>query len=295
MSAATAPIRPIFAALAGIALFSGMDAAMKIAALGIGAYSAFLLRCILGTALIGPVWWRRGGRWPQPSVMRIHILRGVVVAFMGWSFFFALIRLPLAEAIAISFIAPLIALGLAAILLGERIEPRAIVAALLGLAGVVVIIGGKIGRETMSDEAQWGVAAILVSACLYAYNLVLQRRLALVASPEEISTIQHGIIALVLLPAAPFLLQWPEPSLWLPIGAAAVLAVGALLCLSWAYARAEAQVLVPIEYSGFLWAALLGWLFFDEALTPSLLVGALMIVCGCWIATRKKRPEMTAL
>ena len=53
------------------------------------------------------------------------------------------------------------------------------------------------------------------------------------------------------------------------------------------YARAETQSLVPIEYTGFLWASLFGWLFFREAVSVPTLIGAALIVAGCWIATRK--------
>ena len=57
-------------------------------------------------------------------------------------------------AIAMSFVAPLIALFLAAILLGERIGRRAVLGALLGFAGVLAIVGGKLWRETLGDGAQ---------------------------------------------------------------------------------------------------------------------------------------------
>jgi S-adenosylmethionine uptake transporter len=49
---------------------------------------------------------------------------------------------------------------------------------------------------------------------------------------------------------------------------AAVLAIGSMLLLSWAYARAEASYLAATEYTAFLWAALFGWLVFDEPLSP---------------------------
>ena len=55
-----------------------------------------------------------------------------------------------------------------------------------------------------------------------------------------------------------------------------------------------AQALVPLEYSGFLWAALFGWLFFAEGLELPVLAGAVLIVAGCWIAAPRKRPEQTA-
>lgn len=287
---------PILATIAGIGFFSAMDAVMKSAALAIGAYSAYFLRCVIGFTIIAPFWFARGRRWPSRSVMKIHLTRALVAAFMGWSFFYAIVRLPLAEAIALSFIAPLIALYLAAVLLGERIERKAIIAAILGLAGVVTIVGGRIGRERMTEDAALGLAALMLSAVLYAWNLILQRQQALVASPAEVSTFQNGLVALILLVGTPLLLHLPETArTWVDLASSALLAVFAALCLTWAYARAEAQVLVPIEYTGFLWAALFGWLMFGEQVTLATAAGAVLIVIGCWIATRQTPPEQTAL
>jgi S-adenosylmethionine uptake transporter len=68
----------------------------------------------------------------------------------------------------------------------------------------------------------------------------------------------------------------------------ATLTMGALLLLSWAYARAQAQVLVTIEYTAFIWASIFGWLFFREAVTLPTIIGTSLIVTGCIIATRQK-------
>jgi len=69
---------------------------------------------------------------------------------------------------------------------------------------------------------------------------------------------------------------------------AAALAFTSLALLAWAYARSEAQRLIPVEYSAFLWAALIGWLVFDEELSAGTVAGALLIVAGCLIAARFK-------
>ena len=289
-------LMPLLATVIGIGFFSAMDAVMKSAAITIGAYSAFFLRCLIGFLMISPFWWARTRKWPDKAVLRIHLVRGVVVSFMGWSFFYALVRLPLAEAIALSFIAPLIALYLAAVLLGESIQRKAIIAAFLGLAGVIVIVGGRIGRESLTQEAGIGLLALMLSAVLYAWNLVLQRQQALVAKPSEVSTFQNGIVALTLLAGAPFLLVLPaDARTWIDLTSGAAMAVAAALFLSWAYARAEAQVLVPLEYTGFLWAALFGWLIFGEEVSLTTAAGAVLIVIGCWIATRQTPPEQASV
>lgn len=272
-------------------MLSLMDALMKGASLAIGAYSAAFLRSLFGVLLIAPLWLTRGGRWPSPEVLRVHLLRGVCGSFMGLTFFYALTKLPLAETIAISFIAPLIALYLAAIFLKERIRRAAIWAAVLGFAGTIVIVGGRVGAEAMNGEALLGLASILFSALLYAFNLVIARHQAQLAQPLEISSFHSGVGALVLGLAAPFLLRLPDGEAALLIAGSAVLTVTGMVAFAWAYARAEAQVLVPMEYSGFLWAGLFGWLFFHEGISATTILGTVLIVIGCWIAARNKEPE----
>lgn len=267
---------------------------MKGAALAAGAYSASVFRSAIGTAIIAPIWLGSGGRWPARNVLKLHLLRGTVSGFMALSFFYALTKLPIAEAIAISFIAPLIALYLAAIWLGEVIRKQAILASLLGLAGTIVIISGRLGEADYDTDTLTGLAAILFSAMLYAANFIIIRKQALVSSPAEATTFHSGVACLVLLVFAPWFLIVPDPAALRDIGIAAALTVAGAFVLTWAYARAEAQVLVPMEYSGFLWAALFGWLFFGERVTATTLAGAVLIVIGCLlIAKRDKQPVHT--
>lgn len=284
------PVLPVLAAVAAIGLLSLMDAFMKNAALAVGAYSALLLRAPIGLAIVGPTWRLTGGRWPARAALKIHLIRGAVVTAMAFLFFFGLTRLPLAQTIAISFVAPLIALFLASVLLGERIGRPAIIGAVLGLAGVVVILAGKILRESMGGGAPLGIAAVLASAVLYAWNLVLQRQQALVAKPLEVASFQNGVTFLLLAVFAPFFLHLPRPGEWPDIAISAGLSVSGALLFTWGYARAETQRLAPLEYTGFLWAALFGWLFFAEAVTPATIAGAALIVAGSWIATRGAPP-----
>lgn len=294
MSRAPLPL-PVLAALFAVALLSLMDALMKGASLAVGAYSAAFLRSALGVILVAPLWLARGGRWPAHAVLRVHLLRGVCGSFMGLTFFYALTKLPLAETIAISFIAPVVSLYLAAIFLKERIRREAIIAALLGLVGTVIIVSGRLGDGKLGEDAALGLNAILVSALLYAFNLVISRHQAQLAQPLEISAFHSGVAALVLGLAAPWLLRLPDGDAALLIAGSALLTVIGMVAFAWAYARAEAQVLVPMEYSGFLWASLFGWLFFREQLTVTTVLGTALIVFGCWLAARRKEPEQVAI
>jgi drug/metabolite transporter (DMT)-like permease len=182
------PLRPVLATALGIGLLSLMDALMKMASLELGAYMAAVVRSTLACLLIAPLWLASRPQWPSRSVLKVHVIRGVVGSMMALSFFYSLTKLPLAETIAISFIAPLVSLYLAAAILGEEVRPRAVWGSVLGLVGVLVIVGGKFGRGNLNTETWLGLAAIIVSALLYAWNLVLQRQQAMVAKPTEIAT-----------------------------------------------------------------------------------------------------------
>ena len=280
---------PILMAALAVASLSLMDAFMKSAALAVGALTAAWLRSLLATGIALPLWLARGGSWPRREVLLLHLQRSTVATFMALTFFYALTKLPIAEAIAISFVAPLIALYLARIMLGETIRQQAILASILGFAGTLVIIAGKIGQTDFDRDTALGLVAILSSAMLYAYSFILIRRQSQVAGPAEIATFHSGVSVLILGLAIPFLFEMPETAVLRDLGAAAVLTVIGAMGLAWAYARAEAQVLVPLEYSGFLWASLFGWLFFAEPLTMPTTIGTAIIITSCWVATRKRR------
>jgi S-adenosylmethionine uptake transporter len=185
--------------------------------------------------------------------------------------------------VGLSFIAPLIALYLAAILLQEKIGGKSVLASLIGFAGAMVIIGGKLGSD-YGDNIEKGIAAILVSAVLYAYNLILQRQQALVAEPVEIAFFQNATVCGVFVAFAPFLAVVPTLDSLPGLATAAVLSITSLMLVAWAYARAEAKILIPVEYTAFIWAALLGWLVFAEQLTLATVAGTALIVVGCLVA-----------
>lgn len=277
---------PFAVACLGIASFAGMDVIMKELAIAMGAYNAMLWRTVIALGMAAVLFI--GGRipWPGRSVLRIHLWRGVVTSLMAFLFFWGLVYVPLAEAIGLSFIAPLIALYLAAVLLQEKVGEMAILASVIGFVGALVIIGGKLSGE-YSDEMGKGIVAILLSAVLYAYNLILQRQQALIAGPVEIAFFQCATMGAVYLLFAPFLAHVPTANHWTGLAGAAALSISSLLLLSWAYRRAEARILIPVEYTAFIWAALFGWLVFAEDVTVATLVGTVLIVAGCLLASRQ--------
>ncbi len=268
----------------GIALFSAMDAVMKGLSIAIGAYNAVFWRMLVGLALSTLLYLTRRPPRPSQEAMRFHLIRGLVGSVMALTFFWGIARLPLAEAVALTFVAPLLSLYLAAVLLKEPVGRQAVLASVIGFAGVLVIVGARAG--TPGDRDLWGAASILVSAMLYAYNIILMRQQALVAKPLEIAFYQYLVIGGVLALAAPFFAVLPPPGQWPNLVFAALLALVSLMLVAWSYARAEAHRLAAVEYTALIWAALFGFVIFGEEVAASTLLGAALIVAGCILAAR---------
>lgn len=292
MTAAMPPPRSLLpaylVALGGIGMFSIMDMVIKALAIALGTFPTLWWRSLIGVAMSTALFLVHRPAWPNRKTLRLHLVRGLITAAMAFLFFWGLARVPMAQAIALTFIAPLLALYLAALLLGERIGARTLTGSVAAFAGVVVIVVGQ-AQANLGREALLGSAAILVGALLYAYNIVLMRQQALVAKPVEIAFFQSLFVALAFSASLP--LAWPvapPAGHWAELFAAAALAQASLLLLAWAYARAGAAYLSTSEYSSFLWAMALGWLRFGESVTLFTLAGAALIVAGCLYAIRDR-------
>lgn len=287
---APSPILVFGAAVSGIAVFSSMDAVMKVLVLALGAYDTLLWRTLAGVVFTGLIYLPRRKDWPTRSTMNVHLIRGLVSSVMAVTFFWGLARVPMAQAIALAFIAPLLALFGAGFLLKEKIPRQAVLASLIAFGGVAVIMLGQATSAPSPDRFR-GTVAVLISAVCYAYNIVLMRQQALIAGPSEVAFFQSVIVGVVLACFAPFLAHVPDAHHAPAILLAAALATVSLMILAWAYARGEANYLAPTEYTGFIWASLWGWVVFREAIDSYTLIGAALIITGCLIAARRRGQE----
>lgn len=283
------PLAAFAVALVAIGALSAMDAVMKSLSQGIGAFATMCWRSILAVLLLAGPYLALRKAWPSRAAMRLHVLRGALMVPMSFLFFWGIARVPLAQAIALTFVAPLLALVLAALLLAEPVGKRMATGSLLAFAGVAIIFVGQ-GRADLGREATLGSLAILGSALCYAFNIVVMRRQAQQAGPLEIAFFQFlttgiGFWLIASLAGAPAYPSGSEGALALATG----LAIAGMLLLAWAYARAGAAYLSSTEYSGFLYAMVLGWLVFGETVSLFTLAGAALIIAGCVLAARTRK------
>jgi S-adenosylmethionine uptake transporter len=285
------PVQAFLAALGAVAVLSIMDAVMKHLVLAIGIIAVSMWRAIVNMAISGALYLPGKRIWPSRSTLKIHVARGILVAVLAFLFFWGIGRVPLAQAIALTFIGPLIALLLAAFFLREKIGPRSIAGSVAAFAGVLVIMFGQ-AHAKVGPEVLLGTAAILCSALCYAVNIVMMRQQALVAQPLEINFFQSLTVLAVWLFVMPVAgLPMLPGEQWIWIGVASTLSTAGTLLYGWGYARGPASYLAVTEYSGFLWACACGWIVFHERVSVFTLGGAVLIVGGCLVAARGKVTE----
>lgn len=211
-----------------------------------------------------------------------HILRGLIgVSSMSLGFF-ALTRLPLPEATAITYATPLLIVIFSALLLNERVHLFRWTAVVFGLVGVVIILWPRLSVFTdgavLGNAEAVGAVAALLGAVLSAFAMMAVRNLVQTERTEAIVTyffISASVLSLLTLPFG-WVMPTPEQAALL-IGAGIVGGIGQLLMTS-CYRYAEMSVIAPFEYTSLLLTIVIGFLVFSDVPTLTMLVGALIIV-----------------
>lgn len=277
------------AAALAAACFIGMDGTAKLLGERYGTVQVTFLRFLTGALYAVPLWlWKRTPMPARPQ-WRWHLLRSglLLVALLTW--FDALQKLPLVQAVGVGYTAPLFIALLAMWVLHER-PSRWIWAALaMGALGVGVALWPELSSTHLpgSDARLWGMAAAGVSAITYAGVVVVARHQAQHDALWTILLVQNLLPVLVL--AVPMVWLWqPMLASDIPIlllmGA---LATGGMLCITWAFSHIEASRAAPVEYTGLVWAALMGFLVFGEVPTVWSLGSAALITLGCLLLIRR--------
>ena len=281
---------PYLHAVAGIGALCALDASVKHLTLVYPLLLVVFGRYATGTVIALLVWWQQGRRPFTRAMVRAHLLRGVLIAVTASLFFFAITRLTLAEAITLSFTAPLMIPPLAQLCLGERMKGPVLAAGLLGFAGVLVTVQGA---PAFSGERGPALAAILTASLTYALAAIVMRARA-AADGSTLLTLSGAAIPMLLL--VPFAVgePLPAPTSWPWFFAAGLFGNLGIQLLARAYAKVEAQVLGILEFTALPWAAMFGWLLFGEAVRPQVWAGAAIIAGACLWAARSDRRGVDA-
>ncbi len=283
----------------GIMLFSVQDAIIKAVSSDYALTEAIVIRSLVALPILVAMVQAEAGltRLARGNIGGM-IARGLILLVSYTSYYMAIAALPLAEAIALFFVSPVMVTLLAGPILGERVSLKSWLAVGIGFVGVLIIL--------QPGSAVFKPAALLslVSAAAYGLAMVLARKMGASAPASVMSFHQNGVYLLGALviagvcgalgltrldnPALDFLLRpWATPTLrdFLMMAACGVIAAVAMALLTQAYRLAEANLVTVFEYSGMIWAPLWGFLFFAEVPRWTTFAGmALIVAAGLYSA-----------
>jgi drug/metabolite transporter (DMT)-like permease len=194
----------------------------------------------------------------RPANSGIQIIRGGLFSVATLFLFGALAYIPMADAIALVFIAPLAVTALSPLLLGEHVGQRRWTAVAIGFAGALIVI--RPGGGTV----EWASLLALGSGVTYAFYQIITRQISGKA-PQAVTLVYTALVGLVVMSAMlPFLWVAPTPLAWVWMAVAGAASALAHLCLIRAYHYAEASLIAPLSYAEIVMATLLGFLVFGD-------------------------------
>jgi drug/metabolite transporter (DMT)-like permease len=283
------PFPPLLSAALAAASFVCMDSVIKLMALRYDALQLSFFRFAGGSVFALALWaWKRSPLPARPA-WPLHLVRSVFLLFSLVGYFHALTQLPLALTVTISYLAPIFVAVLAVPMLKERPSGSIWLALAAGIVGVSISVWPELaaGLDGIGTKRLLGMASAAAAALSFAAVMLLARRQAHSDSVWTILLVQ-SVLPLLLL-AAPAAWAWKpvsagDPLLILLAGGLGTLG---LLCLTYAFTRLEASRVAPLEYSSFVWAALLGYLLFGEVPTLTTAASAALIIGGCLMLLRR--------
>lgn len=302
-------MNPVFlgigSAIAAAMCFAANDVIIKFLSGDYALHQVVLVRSVVGLAVVLGLFVPLAGGWGALRTRRLglHLLRGSFVLASNLMYFAALSVMPLAEAMAVFFVAPLLMAALSVPILREYVGPRRWAAIAVGLVGVALVI--KPGASAFQPAA----LLVLGAAGCYAMVSIMARRIGRTESALTLAFYVQlmfiGTSALVGLVAGDggfatsgggpvdFLLRawvWPAPVDWGLMALAGAVNGLAGYLIATAYRSCDVGLIAPFEYAALPIGVALGYVIFAELPDAVAWLGIALIICaGLYMAWRETR------
>ena len=266
-------------------MFVMLNTVMRTLALQLDAFQTQFLRYFAGLVVLAPLMLRGGLAGLRPRSVGGQFARGALHTFGLGLWFIAIAHIPLADTTAIGFTTPIFVMIGAAWVLREPMRADRWAAALLGLAGVLIVVGpqlaGSGGLYTL----------LMLSTCpVFAASFLFTKALTRYERPEVIVLWQTITVSAFSLPLALLHWQWPTLMQWLGFLLSGLLGTVGHYCLTRSFSVADISATQSVKFLDLVWAALLGWAVFGDAPSQSTLLGGFVIFASTlWIAHRQRR------
>lgn len=302
------PLTGLFLALGGAVVLSVNDLTIKALSGNYALHQVILVRALVGMTLVLAVVWYSAAGFRQLLTRRPkeHLIRVSIVMVSNVTYFLGLAAMPLADAVATAFVAPLFVTMLSALVLKEPVGPHRWAAVAMGMLGVLVML--RPGAGVIRPAAM----LVLISAFCYASSQMMTRRMRDTESAMTLNfyvqcgfVLVSGTMGLVVGdghlagssdPSIAFLFRaWAWPPVgdwWAFVGSGLAVGIGGLM-MSQAYRTTEAALVAPFEYAGMPMAIFWGVVVFGTWPDRTAWVG-IALICGAglytlWRETMRRR------
>jgi drug/metabolite transporter (DMT)-like permease len=279
----------LWSASAGL-LFVTLNTLMRALTLQLDPFQTQFLRYAFGLLVMLPLVARSGVAGWRPRSIGGQFLRGAVHTVGLGLWFTAIAHISIADTTAIGFTGPIFIMLGAAWAFGERMLWERWLAALIGFAGVLIVVAPK-----LSGSAGGYSLLMLASSPVFAASFLITKGLTRYERPAVIVLWQSISVTAFSLPLA--LTSWQAPTAWQWFGflACGVLGSAGHYCLTRSYGVADISATQSVKFLDLVWASLLGWLVFADTPSRSTLIGGVVICASTlWIARREARGRAQA-
>jgi drug/metabolite transporter (DMT)-like permease len=263
--------RAVLLMLFSTVLFGLMAVVIRLASETQHPFEIAFFRNLFGLLFTLPLLFKHGPGLLKTSKLPLYLLRCAIGTVGMLAGFWAIVHLPLAQAVAISYSTPLFVTIGAVWVLGETVRARRWAAVLIGFIGVIILLHPD--ADTFTGASLVALLAAVMSASVAISIKFLTRT----ESPDAIVVFTTALwVPMSLVPA---LLFWQTPSgiTWLWLVLAGLFGTVAHMCWTRALQLGEASILTPISFMQVLVVGVFGWWLFDESVDHYTLIGALII------------------
>ena len=280
---AAVPLRAALLMLASATLFACMAICIRLASSQLHAFEIAFFRCFFGAVFALPLVFFNGGfGFLKTDKMGYYVARCVIGIFAMLAGFWAIVHLPLAQAVSLSYATPLFVTIGAVLFLGEIVRLRRWTAVGLGFLGVLIIM--RPGADTFSINTMIAVMAAALSGIVTISIKFLSRT----EPADRIVLLTTFIwVPLALIPALA-VWQWPQPKIWFWVILSGALGTGGHYFWTRALRMAEVSLIAPLSYFQLLVVTVLAWAIFGETVDRYTAIGARIIIgSSIYIARRE--------
>jgi drug/metabolite transporter (DMT)-like permease len=280
----TLPLRAALLMVASAGLFALMAVVIRFASSQLHPFEIAFFRSTFGALFALPLLFVHGPSLLLTPKLGFYILRCTIGVGSMLAGFWAIVNLPLAEAIALSYSSPLFVTIGAVLFLGEIVRARRWSAVVAGFIGVLVIV-----RPGSATFAAGSLVALFAAAMSGAVTISI-KFLSRSEPADRIVLLTTLLWVPLTLPAALAVWEWPQPGIWPWLVLSGALGTGGHYCWTRALRLADASLLAPLSYLQLLIVAVLAWWLFGEGIDHYTVIGAGIIIgASLYIAQREAR------